>query len=405
MTTIVSNLFFQGVCKNIYTYRVTNDNHISNLYVKNLDEGNCILLYQKNTDLKRYIRCLINFFDTNSNFNKVVTSSFNVSYLVEKVTFTYDKVTYSITKENLDPDIIYNDIMYREKEIIKKRHSIISLKETFLRKDEPCYFIHEGKYDNFNVFFSCLAEIWVKSFNSKTITIYLNDISPYMVKSIEYAFNPNSNFMSLVKKVYDSNYIPEYVILEYSNIVLSFPVNNFNEGEFRHKVKNFISSIINHEKVWLKSDKGLRYKEYQKKISNEFKDLKNDILNIDKELTYDLKDSFPTEDFEGYISATSKDASKTKVLDYAILWAKYMQSKIAKGEDVFDIADNTLKEIDLLFDILDNYFEVICILVKTWKYGEKIMKWHNTKYGYTKDGIVDTRKILPLIEYPIYAIN
>lgn len=93
-------------------------------------------------------------------------------------------------------------------------------------------------------------------------------------------------------------------------------------------------------------------------------------------------DNFVEEAFQyGYAS----------VIRYAEYLAKFMQYLIAKhkGITVADIAGQASHVADIEGITGSMYSCAVMVLSKTWKHGETLLKWHNSKYGYEGDGIVN----------------
>jgi hypothetical protein len=78
------------------------------------------------------------------------------------------------------------------------------------------------------------------------------------------------------------------------------------------------------------------------------------------------------------------------VVIYARRWAKYMQTLIAQGKTVAEIAEETSFDADLDGITGFMYGCAVSALSECWKWGEELRKWHNGKYGHEdSDGVVN----------------
>lgn len=79
---------------------------------------------------------------------------------------------------------------------------------------------------------------------------------------------------------------------------------------------------------------------------------------------------------------------------YAERWAEMLENKIESStEDVMkvivDNADKLSHEADTEGITGYMYGCAVSILSQYWKYGEYLRKWHNKKYNYDGDGVVN----------------
>lgn len=88
----------------------------------------------------------------------------------------------------------------------------------------------------------------------------------------------------------------------------------------------------------------------------------------------------PEEDFKSWKSKNTDDYGR-EIFRYAESWADMMEKRMAKGEKLEDIAQSTSHEADT--DGITGYMYgmAVAILTQTWKYGDALKVWHNTKYG------------------------
>lgn len=79
---------------------------------------------------------------------------------------------------------------------------------------------------------------------------------------------------------------------------------------------------------------------------------------------------------------------------YAERWADMLESLIESSND--DVMTVIVKNADRLSHAADvegitgfMYGCAVSILFHCWKYGEELRKWHNKKYNYDGDGVVN----------------
>lgn len=80
-------------------------------------------------------------------------------------------------------------------------------------------------------------------------------------------------------------------------------------------------------------------------------------------------------------------------LAFAERWAELLEAEISKSDDATKVfvekADRLSREADT--DGITGYMYGCAVLVlsQCWEYGEAFRKWHNKKYGYDGDGVVN----------------
>lgn len=94
------------------------------------------------------------------------------------------------------------------------------------------------------------------------------------------------------------------------------------------------------------------------------------------------------EKFESW-KANNTDAYGNAIFEYAILWAQLMQQELSKGKTIDECADKASHDADT--DGITGYMygAAAAILSECWKYGQELRVWHNKKYEYEGDGIVN----------------
>lgn len=76
-------------------------------------------------------------------------------------------------------------------------------------------------------------------------------------------------------------------------------------------------------------------------------------------------------------------------MDYAEVWAKKMQLRISAGETVAECADYSQLGLGYLGITGFQFSCAVGILTQTWKHGEELRVWHNSKYGHSGKGVVN----------------
>ncbi len=69
------------------------------------------------------------------------------------------------------------------------------------------------------------------------------------------------------------------------------------------------------------------------------------------------------------------------IVDYAEKWGRLMQARIEAGEALEDIANETSNEADIDGITGNMYGGAVMMLAGSWKYGERLRKWHNKQFG------------------------
>ena len=87
--------------------------------------------------------------------------------------------------------------------------------------------------------------------------------------------------------------------------------------------------------------------------------------------------------------ANNTDPYGSTVFRYAERWADMMEERITKGEKIEDIAKELSHKADTEGITGFMYGCAVSILSQCWEYGEELRKWHNKKYNYNGDGVVN----------------
>ena len=83
------------------------------------------------------------------------------------------------------------------------------------------------------------------------------------------------------------------------------------------------------------------------------------------------------------------DPYGSAVIRYAEAWANLMESEIAAGKEIPDIARMTSHEADTEGITGFMYGCAVQILSQCWEHGEQLRRWHNGEYGHHGDGVVN----------------
>lgn len=94
-------------------------------------------------------------------------------------------------------------------------------------------------------------------------------------------------------------------------------------------------------------------------------------------------------EFEQFVETNSKDFYSLGVVNFAKRWVELMESEMANGAKLVDVADRTSDEADT--DGITGYMYgcAVSALVNFWEHGEELRKWHNKEYNYEGDGVVN----------------
>jgi|SRR3990172_3709186 len=75
--------------------------------------------------------------------------------------------------------------------------------------------------------------------------------------------------------------------------------------------------------------------------------------------------------------AKQTDAYGLACFRYAERWANLMEERMQKGEQLEDIAKATSRLADEEGITCYMFFVAVSVLVRCWKYGEDLRRWHN----------------------------
>ena len=115
---------------------------------------------------------------------------------------------------------------------------------------------------------------------------------------------------------------------------------------------------------------------------------REEIIRIDETTEMMFKDDAAKKLWDKMV-ANNSDPYGIGVVEYARRWAKYMQTLIAEGKSVMEIAKQASYDADIEGITGFMYGCAVRSLSQCWKYGEELRKWHNKDYGCEGDGVVN----------------
>lgn len=114
------------------------------------------------------------------------------------------------------------------------------------------------------------------------------------------------------------------------------------------------------------------------------------VRDFQKNADFTIVDKKKQAEWEDCKAINSKDGYSNGVIEYAILWAQYMEYLMAKHDkkvsDVWDMSSH-FADIDGITGFM--YGCAVGILSSVWKYGEELRVQHNSRYGHEGDGVVN----------------
>lgn len=129
-----------------------------------------------------------------------------------------------------------------------------------------------------------------------------------------------------------------------------------------------------------------REEEYRRKEEKERAEFEKKVSGIEIEIIPGKE-----KEYAEYVSKNSNDGYSRAVIDYGEGWAKIMQTEIAKGKSVKEVAEASQKGLGFLGITGFQYGCAVRGLAHFWKHGEELRKWHNKEYGVSEDkpGVVN----------------
>lgn len=104
-----------------------------------------------------------------------------------------------------------------------------------------------------------------------------------------------------------------------------------------------------------------------------------------------FKDEDGKKFWDNSLNDAKEDYGCMCVVNFAKRWALAMQKLIAEEKlTVSEAAEATCCDSEICGDISGlTYSTAAFLLSRSWKYGNEFLKWHNGKYGYSGNGIVN----------------
>ncbi len=107
-----------------------------------------------------------------------------------------------------------------------------------------------------------------------------------------------------------------------------------------------------------------------------------------------------TQVYESYHANSNDEYGKT-ILDFAERWAELLEKRIINNFE--DSVENTIeKHAEETCDEIDKDFGIsgyaygcaISFLADTWEYGDHLKDWHNKKYDYAGNGVINPARLV-----------
>ncbi len=115
---------------------------------------------------------------------------------------------------------------------------------------------------------------------------------------------------------------------------------------------------------------------------------REEIIKIDETTEMQFKDEAAKKVWDEIVEKNSHNPYGRCVVNYTRRWAKYMQTLIAEGKAVIEIAEQASYDANIEGITALMYGCAVSVLSQIWKYGEELRKWHNKDYGYEGDDVV-----------------
>lgn len=225
--------------------------------------------------------------------------------------------------------------------------------------------------------------IGVKSLNDGIMVI--NYIGGYPIssfaKNVAGCFEEDSNFNGLKAIEFDLNGVHFSVTAK--NATPEKIVQLWNEKMKEKRIK--------YEK---EREEYMKTPEYRKALKVKYRRQNVEKLVKQSRQTEELqfKDEEARKVWDNFVEVnSSKDVYSRCAVLYSEYWAKFMQYLMAKheGVTVAQIADKSSHAADLYGINGFIYGCAVNVLSQVWKHGEELRKWHNKKYDYEGDGVVN----------------
>lgn len=212
-----------------------------------------------------------------------------------------------------------------------------------------------------------------------TLGITINEFA----KSLQEFFNPYSNF--------------------YGVKAVEIEVNNFSMRVDRYNSKKvcalYKKSCDIYDALWKKeyeeyftSAKYIRERAKYLKVVCRKKEVLNKIRELQKDSDFTLAKKDLKSDWEHQKELSSKDSYSKTILEFAILWAQYIEYIIKKhGKDFLDIWHASSKFANIFDVTIFEENRAVSMLVNYWKYGNLLKKAYIEKMNDARNVMIITK--------------
>ena len=194
-----------------------------------------------------------------------------------------------------------------------------------------------------------------------TINPRCGDTVDIFTETIGGCLNEDSNFSSLLKKVYNSSDELKGIKFTFSDVTLIATEDN----------KDKLRDLWN-ETLKRRNERSCRTKE----------EVEDEIMEIEKEIKFDFKDDAAQKEWRDLLDKNEESFYGTSILRYARRMGKYMQKYMTSGDE--DDLRILFEEATQFCDFEGKYSgvaynEAVICLAKYWKYGGVLKKllWPN----------------------------
>lgn len=104
--------------------------------------------------------------------------------------------------------------------------------------------------------------------------------------------------------------------------------------------------------------------------------------------TFKVKEGMEEEYLKNKASCEG-DFYRMGIFRYAERWGSLMEQEMRNGATVAQVAERTSDQADTDGITGFMYGQAVRILSGYWEHGEELRQWHNQKYGYEGQGVVN----------------
>jgi len=247
---------------------------------------------------------------------------------------------------------------------------------------------YDGKTRIFKTFDGPLSTLWVKSYEDGIVTIdpTAGTTITQFAKVLAGCFNEYSNFEFVVKKAFKLPAHTAFTGIRFTFNGATVLVTHENCNKIYEMWQAEMDATAERERLkreaWLQTEEGQAYLAEEREKAAREKAIADEVRKIDETTEMEFKDEEAKKSWEKMVKKNSKDFYSLGVVVYARRWAKYMQTMIAQGKTVAEIAKDTSFDADLDGITGFMYGCAVSMLAECWKWGEELRKWHNGQYGH-----------------------